>query len=306
LGAGDCSLRLQLVDSATGDSIESGVRLWRLGAAASAKWSAGDHVQRRIVVPATGVDVHGLPAGRYRVEVDVARAADESPEFTLQSDASQLIVVAKPRMVPIRCVVVDASGSALSTAWRRAGSVSWTTPKLRPAPAWSAPRRPLEPGAPNTGSGSDGGASRQDKSLIEITAGPAGFEVGEMQESSRISTFTSSYRLQFNDRNAVQIWADGRDAGRCEFVAVAVPLADLASHVKLPDGRSAVDAGAAVTAECTAVLRQAGESSAQWRSVPVTVNVALAGYEPLQFEWRADDPRREVVSLAPVPDAGRK
>jgi len=301
LGEGDCVLRLQLVDQDTGAPIASAVRVWRLGAAAGRKWSAGDHVQRKVDVPETGVVLRGLPAGKYRVEVDAARrASDDPPEFDLHGELQQVVAVATPRMTPLRCVVVDAAGVPLTTALHRSRGDGWGTIAPRPAPAWASPRNWTGPLSPEVPAGGSHGHSDTDSSLREIEAGVHGFEIGSIAESSRAGTRDSTHELSFDGRNSVRVFATSEDVARGDgYVAVSVPLADLAARVRLPNGTSALDAGAVVTAKCAAALRTHDAPADFWRGVPIAVQVKLAGYATLEFEWRAADGAGAASVLVP-------
>jgi hypothetical protein len=304
LGTGDCVLRLRLVDDDGGRPVESAVRIWRYGVAASSRYTAGDQVQRRIDVPAAGAVVTGLPPGRYRVEVDaVRRAAEDPPEFTVAGETDEVVRVATPRSFPVRCVVVGQDGARLNSALHRTGTYAWESPQPRPAPAWSAPRRSVRPGSASRSSpDTTGGVWGADAPPERIVAGVFGFELGVIAESSRGAVYRASHLLDFDGSSTVRVWAGSQDAGRGDYVAVTVPLDVLVAHVRLGDGRSLSDAGATVTATSNAVARTPQSPPDLWRTVPVSVTVSLPGYAPLRFEWRAADPPRDSVTLSPAPD----
>ncbi len=305
VGTGDCVLTLRLVDATTGALVASRVRIWRIGVAASESWTAGDHVQRSLDVPLDGAVVRGLPEGRYRVEVDAERnSADDPAEFMLTDETATTVLVAMPRALPVRCVVVDGSGSPHSSALHRAGSSGWgPATRARPAPAWASPRGRSGANASAAGGVATRGVWSGASSFRAVDAGPAGFDLGTIPEATRVASFDQIHELRFDGASAVRVRADSQGAARGGYLAVAVPVADLVSHVRLPDGRNALEAGAGVRAMCDAIPCPPGAPRGLWREVPIRVSVTLEGLAPLDVEWRASDPPRATVELvrqAPV------
>lgn len=68
LERGDATLRLRLVGDTDGKPVEMDVRLWRLGVAESATWTAGDEIRAWLPVFREGELAVGLPPGRYRLQ----------------------------------------------------------------------------------------------------------------------------------------------------------------------------------------------------------------------------------------------
>ena len=66
----------------------------------------------------------------------------------------------------------------------------------------------------------------------------------------------------------------------------------------LPDGRRAIDAGAGFVASCAAELETDQTPQGAWRSLPISVSVTLADYEPMAFSYRID---REVPTYVLKP-----
>jgi hypothetical protein len=301
-GTGDCTLTLCVMDATTRERVETDVRLWRLGVAATEDWSAGDQVQRAVRVPLEGIAIGGLPAGRYRVEVDaVGAASDDPPEFVLPDAPAQTAFIVVPREAPVRCVVVDENGVPLRTARLREGTSVWRERRPQPAPAWATPRRRGGSGG-GAGAGILGHLATGDRTPArEVTSGPDGFETGRLPGASRVATHERTDDLLFEGRSLVRVRASDGASATPEFVGISVPLSVLAGHVRLEDGRPALDAGAAVSAECVAVPRGSDGAAAVWRTIPVHVRVEAAGFAPLEFDWRADDPPRADVRLTAEP-----
>ncbi len=301
LDVGDCVLTLRLDDRETGKPVASAVRIWRVAVSANSKWSAGDQVQRKVDVPSAGAVITKLPAGRYRIEVDGENAtADDQPEFELRDKLEMTVRVSAPRTLPVRCSVVDAYGAVVANARRRAGQASWASSRPRAAPPWSSPRR--ETGAAPTSPGWEFSApSPADRAPPrDLVVGPQGFDLGSIEEGTRVRSYSRSDSLEFDGRNSLHVAIDGRRIGTGTFVGVAVPLRDLVAHVLTPSDRSAFDLGAVVSAECDAVLRTADAPSDLWRTVGVKVKIALDGFEPLEFTWRAADLPLAIVHLTPT------
>jgi hypothetical protein len=137
----------------------------------------------------------------------------------------------------------------------------------------------------------------------EILAGRDGFEIGAIEEGTRVTTHTQGHELVFDDRSAVRVQVqDTADPDTPpSYLGVAVRLDVLAAHVRLPDGSPAFGAGAEVRAGCTAVARATGFDPDHWRSVAVSVRVSVPGCVPVSFVWRAADAPLETLTLVPEP-----
>lgn len=133
-----------------------------------------------------------------------------------------------------------------------------------------------------------------------MRAGPLGFALGPQRETSDRHRYDRIDAFLFEGRSRVDVTVDSDRLDSGVWVAPSIPLAKLAEHVRLCDGRRALDAGAEVTARCQALQRTASSPPDVWKSVPIEVTVKIAGFPATKFDWRADAPPRELLVLWPT------
>jgi hypothetical protein len=160
-------------------------------------------------------------------------------------------------------------------------------------PSWLHSRTPRSAAATSIGWGIAGMSGRNPRPS-EVVAGPRGIDLGVFREPTESGG--QELRLTLGERSSVRCPILAGKEGESFLIAVSVPLARLADRVLLDDGRRALDAGATVRAECTAVVR--GDESDAWRNLPIQVWVDLPGWQSLGFAYSVSEgppPTRELV-----------
>jgi hypothetical protein len=291
-GTGSAVVELKLVSAATGQAIESQVRLWRLNNPATDRWPAGDHIQDQFRIRGTHL-AKDLPPGRYRLEILAsAPGEDDPPEFVVRDGQPNAFLarIELPEERAMRLRVFSEHGVQLTEgSWRSAGDGSgWGRPEE--APTWARPRATRTFGTQAFG-GRGGGhrnlSTARRFQLVEARLGA--FDLGLIRRSGRHFKWSRNYRFRFPERSEVYVRMRSEDAdkGDC-YIAVSVALWPLTNAVRLPDGRSAADAGAEFDIECLALL-DPSNTPGFWRTVPVRIEATLDGYEKLKYEWRIND-----------------
>lgn len=297
---GEHAIRIEVADDATQAPVAAIVRLWRLGAPADGDWTAGDLIQQGVEVPVTGATASGLPAGTYRIEVLSARiGAEDPPAFTVPETTAVRVTASMPRPRPVRCLVLDADGVPVPRATATSLGTSRSGTRDPAPPAWASPRRIARDESDFVISGGGFGGHGGGRVRRTLAAnGPRGeFVFEDMAESSRAEMRSRSDMLTWDGRTSVVVVARSGELEGPDFLAVAVPLERVASHIVLPDGRTAVAAGATVTGTCHAMRLDGAPPSGAWRTIAVTVNVALEGYESAKYEWSLAGEPWPVVTM---------
>ncbi len=118
-------------------------------------------------------------------------------------------------------------------------------------------------------------------------AGADGFDLETITEDSRDSHNSRNITLYADDRNEVWVSIYGDDGPSPVYVAPALPIAALVAHVRLPDGRTALEAGATIKTRCYAALLGKADSRdldadvpGVLTDIPIEVTVKLDGYAP--------------------------
>ncbi|MHC4548011.1 MAG: hypothetical protein ACYTEZ_04470 [Planctomycetota bacterium] len=287
---GSCTLRLRLLDDATGVPLETAVDLWRLDLPEDASRTAGDQLRATQEVAADGSTFRNLPPGRYRVVVhgQSYRAADP-PAFPVFGDVTDwTLPVRTPRRHRVHLRVLGEAGAELREGGFRYVSSGYSD---RPAtPSWARRRRLKVPGCSgNVAFGIGGGvACGGGRSPARWT--PAGFDLGWFTEDSRRRHRRWSRTFVARERSVVGVCIDGELAGDRTYLGVAVSVDALRDLVFLPDGRRASEAGALFTARSGAIALTPTTSREAWREIAVEVEVGLVGYENLEFTYRVARP----------------
>jgi hypothetical protein len=291
---GHCTLRLRLLDQVTGEAFASNVDLWRLELPEDESWTAGDQRQATDWVAGDGGTFANLPAGLYRIAAHGQSylAEDDPPAFLVRGAVTDLgLSVRAPRSHRVFLRVFNEGGRELrnGTLRHHRGIHSSTTGEPDD-PAWARPRQPKRAAASLNGPiGVRGNTSGCGDGRGTTGWTNAGFDLGRFREDSRSYRSTSRLSLLVPGHSGVMVKVDGRLSGERTCVAVAVSMREIKDLVFLPDGRRAADAGALFEASSRAVAESPLHPDA-WRSLPVNVRVALAGYEMLKFEYRVDRP----------------
>ena len=290
----DARLVLRLVDDETGRPVAMAVRLWRLGVPEDERWTEGDIEIETVPVDEEGTTLRDLVPGRYRLFADGQRMdAPDPPEFALTSGENAVetrVVVA--RTIPLFLRVFDEEGRSVERGRIQVlgSGFSRTT---RDSPSWARSRcEKLADGGFRGGSGSflaGRGCNPSPGALVEATAGVRGFELGDWTEERRDGREGWGLRVEFDGRNEVRTGAGGGTGFTGVIVAPALSRERMLLGVVLDDGGTALERGATAEARADALWLRSGESQDLWRAIPVRVKVTLDGYEPLEFEVRADD-----------------
>ena len=302
---GDCALRLAVHDAATGAPVASKVRLWRLDAPGNEWWGPGDQCQREVAVPAEGLTIEGLAAGRYRaVALAAALGSDDPPGFAVDGvETSVALAIATPgeRLAWLR--LYDHAGAPIDRARLRVGSRS-RSPRLRAAPAWVEKRELVR--EPEVWAGGGGGGSFSTSRGCGgspppfVEAGPRGFRLGPFEDDSKGERRSASVTAETESGETVWVRVSGLDEGDREYVAVAVPAAVAAERVVRADGL-AVDP-ALLWIRCRPILRADAKTNTPWLEVPIDVEVRTLRqdeFEPFEFTFRLGDERRPPHVLTP-------
>lgn len=243
---GRCSVTLRLVESATGRPKKGRVRLWRLGLPETEDWTAGDRVRAELDVPVEGVTLDGLPAGRYRVDVDgQPLAAEAPPAFELRDGhVFEDIAVPSPRSFRVTLRVLDEHGRPVTGR----ASLSYHGRKRSPRPPeWANLRRNKHRTT------FMGGACGMAGTRLRLRAEQA----WTVPEPTRGGSGSYYRRVGPQGRSAVRLEIGALDGER-SYVAPSVPLAVLRSRIGAPPG-----------AEIRAVAYASADTD--WRDVPIGI-----------------------------------
>jgi hypothetical protein len=289
---GPAMLDLRLRDARSGEPIGSFVHLWRIDAPGNEGWTEGDQLQTEAQVPEEGWLFTRLPEGRYRLVCDAASWDSEPPEITVSAPRTTLDVsIDVPTRFRVRVVVRDRYGAlvpsvtvtqeqsdrlSLSEPWRferqlRSGDMSWSDFDGQA----DAPFRPnLEPQPED------------------------GFDLGLYGGATRGAPKVSVLTLETPDRARVRVRVPARADGDLRMVAVAVPLADVASRVLIPGGAPA-QADVEVWGEAIE-FDPALPLGGGWDHAPVRIRAGLAGYEPVDELWTVALGELPWIELVPA------
>jgi hypothetical protein len=313
LERGDATLRLRLLGDPDGEPVEMDVRLWRLDVAAGQSWTAGDEMRARFRSSKSGDSFARLPPGRYRLQLFDARAGAEDPEFRLANGSNDVVVrvpvrrwfrvrlrFVDERGEPIRGVEVFDKSAGTCGTWRAFGF---------PMPRWSHPRRPYGPHldygqGPDDGDGTDWrrrrGLSFQlqgDHAILTndwcgrgetVHADAEGsFDLGERLESSDQQGWFRDFLLQSEGQAKATFELGSGRAVDTTYVGVAPRITTLLSHVAYPNRWPLAPSNGTIETSSHAIRCSWDPPADAWRTVPVHVKVAVAGYAPLEFDWTA-------------------
>jgi len=299
-GAGDASFVVRVLDETTGAPVAAAARLWRLDVAADATWAAGDHLQRRLSLPAGPARVAGLPVGRYRLQIDHQRVgAEDPPAFDVGTNEMSLDVrVLPPRKFHVRVVVVDEDGRRLTKGRIAVGTVNATT-RTGWTPTWAHPRGRVDGAETPRGSNllaCGHGAfvgDRDDLRHHDAVADERGFDLGEFEESARDSCCFEQGVVRIDGRSDVSVDVGSGEGDDRTRYGLAARIDRVFGGVRLSNG-STPDLREATHAWTDGATTDAiGASKPDWwRDLPVTAYLWTQGYEELSFTWRmttADD-----------------
>lgn len=301
---GPCRLTLRFVRSGDEQPVRPRAVLWHLGAPGNLDWTWGDQSHGEGCWRDDALVFERLPVGRYRVQaLGAARGSDDPAAFdVLDPDTHVRLVVPMPPTHKVFLVALDENGARLASGSRRwTGSLRHRT---EDTPGWLR-RRNLRAASEEECLGTVGwfGSTTCVSCCCgggtPIEAGARGFEISEFSEPSRGEGAVHSVRLERPGRSSIRVRVDGDEAGESgdrTYLGLSVPLALLDSHVVLPDGGLATDAGAHLAAECDAVRLSTSMAHDAWRALPIHVRVTLDGYEPLTFDFTLDElPTRRTL-----------
>lgn len=279
---GPCSIHITLVDSETGQPLTSSVHLWRLDVSASEHWTRGDQLQASLRVGPGGRTFSRLPKGRYRIHAGAQRLGSaDPPAFEIKAGGRVQFSIPTPRKQPVFVRVFDEDGRELKQGHASpSGSLAL---EQRTSPTWRVQReRKVRSGTIGIGGGA-GSLFPARCGTHPCRAGPKGFSVGSVQESTRVRSRQRQGWFYFEARTGVTVTA--RFTTDCErvFWAVSVPLKTLHLLVKLPDGSLAIDQGAYFYTWCDATL--ATSQPFDPGDHFVRVQVALRGYKDVHFKY---------------------
>lgn len=126
------------------------------------------------------------------------------------------------------------------------------------------------------------------------------FDLGRWQESTRTRERVRRHVLERDGRTTVFVRVGSDLGGDTTLVGLSVPLERVAAHVRIENDVPAIDAGASVTASCDAVPAGKRPPREVARGLPVSVEVTLDGYQPVEFEWRLDR-APTILRMKPAP-----
>ncbi len=250
---GDRTLMLRLFNSETRVPVSGRVHLWRLGLPETVDWTAGDGYRAAVKVPKDGIELAGLPAGRYRVDADdQPLSAEPPPEFELRAVHNVKDIAVRPlRSFQVTLRVVDHTGRAVTA--RATMFTSGRDSTLRP-PSWAKPRE-RKRAVPRSTAWCSGGFHG-----YSIRLGPdtQAFTVPE-RTRSRHDTWDRSFWPDKMSRVRLSVESI---RGPRRFVAPCVPLTLLRTLIGAPpdaDIRAWADA----------------DADADWRDIPITIKWGL-------------------------------
>jgi hypothetical protein len=310
---GPCRLVVRFVREGDEQPVQPRAELWRVGAPCNRDWTWGDQSHGHGAWRDGALVFERLPYGRYRVQtLGARRGSDDPPPFDVVDPETEVrLVVPMPPTHRVFLIAVDEHGRRIQAGRSYTGGSS--RHGSEETPRWLQVRAPRDAGPEwcerMAGLGwfeSSCCGGHGDGAPIE--AGPQGFEISRFAEPSRCES--ASHRATLRDAGRcdidVRIDADEEGApGDRTYLGVSAPMAFLASHVSLPDGTSALEAGARVWGDCAARRVAPGDGPDVWRTLwptmPINVRVSLAGYEHLIFETRvACSPERRYLVPKPV------
>jgi hypothetical protein len=303
---GPCRLTLHLVSAQDGTPAAPSIALWRLGAPGNAYWTWGDqrHPDASRADPAPTFS--RLPPGRYRVQtLGGRRGTDDPAPFEVEDpDTHVRLEVLMPRRHRAHLRLLDERGRPLRDAHVQAAGSSDHGCERVPTWARARVRRGADPELVDGdvywhSCGCGGGGSP-----TPVTTDEVGFPLGEFSEPAQGVSESRTFRVGRPGCSDVWIGVDSEAGAAADrvYLGVSVPLATLAEGVLLPDGRSAMEAGAHVRATCHAALLGPQPTHDAWRDLRILLHVRLTGYENLELELRAGDgPPRVTLRPAPTP-----
>jgi hypothetical protein len=286
--AGTCTLIASVTDEAGAAPTEIDLELWRLGAPANEHWRAGDQLQAKAEVTQGRVEWSGLPEGRYRLFSPDLRPTGEDPQAFEVAGALTMVSVAvpMPRRVPVLVQVVDENGRPIHAG--EECTLGGSTHGTDAHPKWLVARR-LHRGMLGASGFSCCGCGGGTDEGRPIVATETGFELGPCSESSRARSHSWTGELSFEGRTSVTAFVSSNEVRvphATRYVAVSVPLAQVAACIWTSEGRLALDSDATFDATCRAVRVAEGEAAPDPNRLPIVVHVTLAGHEPLTFTTR--------------------
>ncbi|MHC4452401.1 MAG: hypothetical protein ACYS0E_20045 [Planctomycetota bacterium] len=298
LETGSCALELSLYDADSGAALKGKVRLYRLDVPGNEHYERGDQLQVVVAVPLEGATVKQLPEGWYRPHCTTQRypGPDLDPFLVSGSVTRQSLPAAMPRVYAAWLIVRDETGSEIDVGTLR-GSRRTHSGRSQD-PAWFKERKLRHPDRFILIGGGWGGArggSRRRRAVAE----DGRYSLGRYPEDVWDRHVKVGWTWSADGRTDVLVRLDLERWKESTFVGVSVPLEWVHRAVLMPDGGRAIDAGAKFKAWCPAVSDDS--------DLVVHVNVAMAGYEDLEFEFVPNDsiPTRTLTIKRTVPDPPR-
>ncbi|MHC4955444.1 MAG: hypothetical protein ACYTGZ_16450 [Planctomycetota bacterium] len=286
---GDRSLFISLTSQETGKPVASTVRLYRLGAPGNEHWTEGDQLQATRNVPVEGLDIHNLPAGRYRIHAEAQRHPSDDPFlFSVRAPTTRVaFALPMPRQFRARLKVYDEHGNLLRKSRYRRGSYNSSSRTVKIP--WLRKRKLRNPDLYSIGIGGGVGGASGGRSDRTVEADERGFDLGTFWENPRYERRWRRSRWRFVDRTEVRARPQ-REPGRDHtYMALSVDPAPIRDSVLLPDGRLADITAARFWIHGEAVLAPANARADFWRTLKVKVKVTYDGYENLEFEVGAGE-----------------
>lgn len=301
---GDCTLALTLTSDIDATPLSTTFELWRIGEPGNEHWTAGDRRIQTLETEEGRATVHDLAAGRYRVHAHGQRDKSNDPKAFAVSGAMTEITLSlpAPRRFQVRLRVYDQAGRFVLRGHKQSGGASSYSRSGDRKPSW-VERRRLREGILNRGSsigcGCGSGGGRGAKVAVEALDGT--FDMLTMRESERRRSWSCTWYLHPEEGTKVSVYARSDTARDRVFVGATLPLAELHDAIRLPDGSRAIDAGARIRAECSAVLVGEDGVEPDWRRLPIKVRVYLRGYADLTFTHTLEQPLEDRTLVPVVP-----
>ncbi|MCP3914948.1 MAG: hypothetical protein GY711_05295 [bacterium] len=198
IDTGSASLRLTLLDAATGDAAASPVVLWRLDAPANAYWSRGDQGVATLHVGGDGATFEGLAGGVYRTVCLGQRAgAEDPPAFFVSGATEHTLSLSMPTARPVRLVV--RRGGKRVTRLEALLQPIGERPRPAYAPHWVCQRELLDPPDVWVTESSDSSSNSLDVHWTVLVAGHDGFDLGVLPGDRQDRTYSRRVDLRFED-----------------------------------------------------------------------------------------------------------
>lgn len=288
---GPCNLELQIVEQGSAATVASWIFLYRLNAPGNELYGPGDQVQQRVFVGHEGALLTKLPEGEYRVLVDVAAYGIEAPPvFKVAGPLTRhTLTIARPRKRQAWLRLYDSVGVRLQEAWISTPKDKLWWPSERQA-SWIRARecKLLDVEFVISSEGSSlGGAP----SSVRVSAGPQGFDLGQLVESEIGTRRTTQFWATAAGLTRVKVSVDcsqlsfAEDEEDLVLVGVLAPVEEIHASLLLGDGRDLSSIPDSLHAECTAQPLAALTGREPWRSQIIELEVTHASFEAFRLDW---------------------